>query len=344
MDESHRERLERRLPHIYKNPQNWQREWESLLGQELGNHLDQIEESIRKFASLRPILLEFMSEYERDGTAERILAEYVEERLNGVPLHLLSKDFAPHSQLQHFEGAVTDEPGSEANDELDRIDRRSVTMAAESMSNPDAQQTMISMAPPPRPGAPMAPMTPVTPSTTFTSWRNSHIQAEAGPSRQAGVLSLPILSEVSETIENQKGKRTIDSLGPQGQQQSPTSPSKRPKTSSANIVPRVPLNITRTVDFFEVAENEYIFRDARCGPGWLVIRCYSGKTQFLEPTFRIFNHPLKNNLALGHFNQKMTCHPAPPKDKYTEEMILQNFAWRGECSCANVPSIFTVSS
>ncbi|KAJ4397402.1 hypothetical protein N0V93_001629 [Gnomoniopsis smithogilvyi] len=325
MDDALHDRLTRGLPYIYKSPQNWQREWESSLRQELGSYLDQIEQSIRGFAAFRPVLLEFMSKYERDGMAERILYEYVEERLRGVPLHLLSEDFASPSGERRWASTAIDEAGPEFGDELDRMDRRSVTMAAEPTPTPNNQLATTSMAPPPRPIAPLAPMTPVTP---FLSWRNVHIQAEAGPSNRQGVLDSPVLNEASDKVGIQKGKRSIDSLQPQEQQQSLSSSPKRLKMSSASVAPQVPINISRAVDWFEVDTMEYMFSDSRCGPGWLVIRCYTGKTQFLKPTVSFRQHPLKNNLALDHFNQRLPCHPAPPKDKYTEEMVLQKFAYR----------------
>lgn len=338
MDESLEDRLIRRLPQIYKSPQNWQREWEILLAEELGSYLDQIEDSINKFASARPRILEFMAGYERDEMAERLLFQYVEERLSGVPLHLLSENFTPDALFSgegHTAGNLVDETGSEADANSGRMDRRSVTMAAEKISTAGVQQATVSMAPPPRPSAPVAPMTPATPGTSW--WNTNYVQAEAGSSRQQSRKESPVpqLPAVSDNVEKQKAKRPVDSLGPQEQQETLQSRSKKPKTSAAFIIPRQSFKPHRALSMLDVDEMDYLFRDARCGAGWYVIRCYTGKTQTAKLAARFLQHPLRNNLALEHFNQKSPCHTGPrgpPKSKYTEEKILEKFAYRGECA------------
>ncbi|KAJ4424402.1 hypothetical protein N0V82_000923 [Gnomoniopsis sp. IMI 355080] len=231
----------------------------------------------------------------------------------------------------HTVGNVVDETGSEGDAISGRMDRRSVTMAAENVFTAVVQQAPNSMPPPPRPCAPVAPMTPATPGTS--SWNTSHAQIEAGPSSQQGRVESPVpeLPAISEKAVVQKAKRPADSLGPQDPQQSPQSPSKKPKTSAAASVSRQSLKSYRDISMLEVGEMEFVFRDARCGAGWYVIRCYTGKAQNPILAARFRRHPLKNNLALEHFNQKSPCHPAPrgnPKSKYTEEKILERFAHR----------------
>lgn len=323
------DRIYRVLPQRYRTPQNQRREWDAMLRQELGSYLDQIEDSIRGFASARPRMLSILTKYERDETADRILREYVEEKLNGVPLQLLCDNFTRLRGEQHFTGFIIDGPGLELSDGVNRLDRRSVTMAAEPMSPSGAQQAAMFMAPPPRPIAPVAPMSPETP------WQSEHVQAVAGPSSRQRVSTAPQTIEAPDTAApHPTSKRPVDSLVQEEQHDVLPSPTKRAKTSSARLILPIPMDITRFVDMFEVDGEEYIFKDARCGPGWHVIRCNIGKMESVNSPTRFTQHPLEDNVALDHFNQKLKCHPVPPKNKYTEEMIIQKFAYRGKCSDA----------
>lgn len=319
MNEQFKELLLPVLPDRIKHPQKHQREWKPALEKALGSHLDQMAESIRGFASARPLLLNFMSDYEKSETAERLVREYVAEKLSNAPLHLLSEEPTRSPREQQSIIPVRDEPHFELEDNLDRMDRRSVTMAAEPVAGPSTQHAAIcvSMAPPPRPIAPVAPMSPITPV---------RLQAVAGPSGQSS-------SRVTDKVPlRPAGKRLFDNLEPeeQLQQQTPPSPPKRAKPSSSSSATPLSFNVTRSLDWFEVDSDEYIFKDARCGSGWYVIRCNIGKIQHVNPPTRFTKHPFHNNLALEHFNQKEKCHSGPPKGNYTEEMILQKFAIRGE--------------
>lgn len=309
------------LPDRLKHPQQHQREWEPVLKKALGSHLDQMAESIRGFASARPKLLDFMSTYERTETAERIVREYVAEKLNNAPLHLLSEESTRDAREQQHGSPVGVVSYIDLEDDMDRIDRRSVTMAAEPVTSPSTQHPNVCMAPPPRPIAPVAPMSPITPV---------RFQAVAGPSNQSR-------SHVTENVPlRQAGKRLFDNLESeeqQQQQQTPPSPPKRAKpnsSSSSSLVTRLSIDVTRSLNWFDVDSDEYIFKDARCGSGWYVVRCNIGKMQYVNVPTRFTQHPFLNNLAMGHFNQKEKCHSGPTKEKYTEEMILQNFAFRGE--------------
>lgn len=319
MNETFKDLLLPILPDRLKHPQKHQREWEPVLEKALGTHLDQMAESIRGFATARPLLFDFMSDYEKSETVERLVREYVAKKLESAPLHLLLEE-PPHSpREQRSRSPVRDEPHFELEDDLDSIDRRSVTMAAESVTGPSTQPpaVSISMAPPPRPIAPVAPMSPITPV---------RFQAVAGPSGQSS-------SHVADNVPLRlAGKRLFDNLEPedQPQLQTPPSPPKRAKPSSSSSATPVSVNVTRSLDWFEVESDEYIFQDARCGSGWYVIRCNIGKIQHVNPPTRFTQHPFYNNLALEHFNQKEKCHSGPPKGNYTEEIILQKFAFRGE--------------
>lgn len=325
MAESLNDDLLSELPYRFKSPQNPRPEWEGVLRKGLGRYLDRIEESIREFASARPRVLSFMAEYEKERTAEVILSGYVQDRLSSVPLHLLSVDFTQLRGEQHFVSPATEENRVELDDDMDRMDRRSVTMAAEPMTPPGAQPAAICMGPPPRPSAPMAPMTPVTP------WRNGQDgPAVAGPSCKRVAPTLPVLARPSNTAaQAATGKRPVSSLGPEEQQQALPSPSKKAKTSLAGAASPSLIKVTKSVSMFDVEREEYIFRDARCEPGWYVIRCNIGETQFVNTPTRFTVHPLENNEALVHFNQRQKCHHFSTKDKYTEESILQKFAHRG---------------
>lgn len=325
MAEALEEHILRALPDRYKSTHNQVREWEVLLGQELGNYLDRIEESIRGFVSARPKILSILTLFERDESAESILREYVEGRLNGVPLQLLFDDFTRFRGEQHF---LNNDAGAEHGDGMDRMDRRSVTMAAEPATNTDTQQAAINMAPPPRPSAPEAPMTPYTPSNPR---QNSDAPPMAGPSGQHSVSNSSVRTHVQDTSvpgPHSTGKRLIDNSELEDQHQSLQSPSKRPKTNWSRLLPVI--EVSRFVCMYEVVDDDYIFKDARCGSGWLVIRCNIKEIQFVNVPTRFTQHPLENNLALEHFNQKSKCHLGPPKNKYTEEVILQKFAFRGK--------------
>lgn len=322
MSESFNEQLLDILPDRHRHPQQHQQEWEPVLKKALGSHLDQMAESIRGFASARPNLLEFMSTYEKYETAERIVREYVAEKVDNAPLHLLSEESSRDPHEQQSGSPVNVEPHFELDDDMDRIDRRSVTMAAEPIASSSIQHTAIcalDMAPPPRPVAPMAPMTPITPS------RHTGPQAVAGPSNQSESHATDIITL------RPAGKRHFDNLESEEQQQRTLpSPPKRSKPSPVSLVTPFSVIVTRSLDWFEVVSDEYIFRDGRCGSGWYAIRCNVGKMPHINKPTRFTQHPFYSNLALGHFNQKEKCHSGPTKEKYTEEKILQNFAFRGE--------------
>lgn len=319
------EQLHPIIPDRLKHPQQYQREWEPVLKKALGSHLDQMAESIRGFASARPLLLNFMSKYEKSETVERIIREYVAAKLNNAPLHLLSEESTRNPQEQQSGSPVNVEPHFELDDDMDRIDRRSVTMAAEPVTSPSTQRATVcalDMAPPPRPIALMAPMTPITPA------RHTGFQAVAGPSTQADTPASDIVAL------RPAGKRLFDNLDSEEQQQQQQrtlpSPPKRSKPSSSGFATPFSVNVTRSLDWFDVETDEFIFRDGRCGSGWYVVRCNIGKMPHINKPTRFTQHPLHDNLALGHFNQKEKCHSGPTKEKYTEEKILQNFAFRGE--------------
>ncbi|PSR80839.1 hypothetical protein BD289DRAFT_484729 [Coniella lustricola] len=89
------------------------------------------------------------------------------------------------------------------------------------------------------------------------------------------------------------------------------------------------IEVTRSITLAGVSEEEFIFADELCGPGWYVIRCNpngrSAKAGIAPARFQ--RHPFQHDLALHHFNNKsMECHNM--RRKHTVQDIIREFAYR----------------
>jgi len=92
------------------------------------------------------------------------------------------------------------------------------------------------------------------------------------------------------------------------------------------------------VDWWDVEGAEYIFQYAPFGSDWYVVRCDRGK---VEMPFIFKQHPLKDNLALEHFNNKK-CKYHDSSRLYTEEEIMTQFGHRGKSNCHGLPYYFAL--
>lgn len=309
--------------------------WQPLLEQELGPSINQIRDGTRTLFEGRSRLKGIVSRVERDERAQTVLQDFVKGKLPLPELRQL---------LQQLKEPVTPPPHPASSNEV----RGRLNMAP-----PDNQSAVaIGTNGAPQTGASFVPdsfMTPRRPENGHSAVDSAARPSTVGrqdadtPTRQRGSISMALSPPNTVTTGV---KRSLNTALAGDDHQSPESPStsmsalnkrQRIALSGANRTPVRPPNtgssavteVTRAVTFAEVCEEEFIFTDARCGPGWYVIRCNTNSRGFDNAPARFQRHPFDNDLALRHFNSKeVDCHDS--RGKYTVEDIIRECAYRGK--------------
>ncbi|KAI7785332.1 hypothetical protein LA080_007617 [Diaporthe eres] len=272
--------------------------WIPLIDEEMSRHWDLIKEGIKGFSLAHAGMLSALTRFERDETAELIIRQFVDDRFPGA-LDLIS-------QIEPLVNQYPSHVVEEAVMVCDDHDIRSVTMDVEPGPS-NYHRGESSMPPPPRPAAPLTPVTPAGPKGI--RHQNDHEQPPVGDvSSDTDHGSLALL---------QTAKRSLDVVEVDNPR-TPESPTKKAKSTTA---PHSTGKVTKSVDFWEVEGQQYIFKDNQCGPGWFVVRCGPGqRVPFLK-------HPLKGNIATDHFNDDdQPCHDS--RRIYTFDDVLREYTYR----------------
>lgn len=276
--------------------------WRSLLVRCMGRHLEEIRMAIQNFSSAQSKFLGIVARYERDETAQRIIHEFAEDSIPGL-IQLLSD-----TSLQ---GTVTKDPIMCDGD----LDARSFTMGPDATTSLDLQaRTSVG---PPAASRTVAPVAPMTPASTRSDERVS----VAGPS---GLRTLPTSLDVG--IPTQRQKRPLEEAGqlPRGAD----SPLKKAR-GETSFQKSSTFKVWRTIQLWEIDGDDYIFQEPRCGPGWFIVRCNLSKQVGVNEPVGFDRHPLEENVAMDHFNNKnLSCHDSTTI--YTLESIMQDFGHRGK--------------
>lgn len=279
-------------------------EWSAIVRGVMSKRLELIRDGIKDFSRAHEWLLrEIAQRRERDDTAEQIIREISDDLLPGG-LDLISQ----------IDQLVNQQPGhmvEEAVMTCDDDDGRSFTMDVE--PGPSTRRRgNASMGPPPRPAAPLTPVTP----TGSKGTRNQTAHEE--PSGAATEHPFSDTAHGSLVLQ-QTAKRSLDVVEID-QPRTPESPSKKAKSSTA---PQSVCPVTKSVHFWEVEGQQFIFKNEQWGPGCFIVRCGLGqRVPFLK-------HPLKGNAVMDHFNDDdQPCHDS--RRIYTFDDILSEYTFRGE--------------
>lgn len=304
-----------KLPQAYaesREIEKVRRVWNPILDEEMSRHWNLIKEGIKGFSLAHAGMLSVLARFERDETAELIIRQFLDDRFPGA-LDLIS-------QIDPLVNQYPSHVVQEAVMLCDDDDVRSFTMDIE--PGPSTyRRGESSMAPPPRPAAPLTPVTPGGPKGT--RHQNAHEQPPVGDapedaSSDTAHGSLALL---------QTAKRSLDVVEVD-HPRTPESPSKKAKSSTA---PQPAGPVTKSVDFWEVEGQQYIFKDSQCGPGWYVVRCGPGqRAPFLSA-------PLRGNVAMDHFNHdNQPCHDS--RRIYTFDDVLLEYTYRGKDPFQGIPA------
>lgn len=279
--------------------------WNPLLDEEMSRHWNMIKEGMKGFSLAHAGMLSILTRFERDDTAELIIREFLDNRFPGA-LDLISQ----------IDPLVNQYPSHIVRDICDDDDVRSVTMDVEPRPS-NYRRGESSMAPPPRPAAPLTPVTPAGPKGARRQDSQEQPPVEdASPDTDHGSLALL-----------QTAKRSLDVVEVD-HPLTPESPVKKAKRSTA---PQPAGPVTKSVDFWEVEGQHYIFKDKQCGAGYFVVRCGPGqRAPFLYP-------PLNGNVAMDHFNDdKQPCHDS--RRIYTFDDVLMEYTYRGKNPPKGLPA------
>lgn len=279
--------------------------WNPLLDEEMSRHWNMIKEGMKGFSLAHAGMLSILTRFERDDTAELIIREFLDNRFPGA-LDLISQ----------IDPLVNQYPSHIVREICDDDDVRSVTMDVEPRPS-SYRRGESSMAPPPRPAAPLTPVTPAGPKGARRQDSQEQPPVEdASPDTDHGSLALL-----------QTAKRSLDVVEVD-HPLTPESPVKKAKRSTA---PQPAGPVTKSVDFWEVEGQHYIFKDKQCGAGYFVVRCGPGqRAPFLYP-------PLSGNVAMDHFNDdKQPCHDS--RRIYTFDDVLMEYTYRGKNPSKGLPA------
>lgn len=279
-------------------------EWSAIVRGVMSKRLDLIREGIKDFSRAHAWLLKEIAQHrERDDTAEQIIREISDDLLPGG-LDLIS-------QIDQLVNQHPNHMVQEAVMIYDDDDTRSFTMDVEPGPSTHRRGD-ASMGPPPRPAAPLTPVTP--PGSKGTRNQTAH---EEPP----GAAPEPLFSDTAHgsLVLQQTAKRSLDVVEVD-QPRTPESPSKKAKSSAA---PKSTCPVTKSVHFWEVEGEHFIFKNDQWGPGCFIVRCGTGqRVPFLK-------HPLKGNAVMDHFNDEdQPCHDS--RRIYTFDDVLREYTFRGK--------------
>lgn len=285
-------------------------EWSAVVRGVMSKRLEVIREGIKDFSRAQSWLLsEIAQRRERDDTAEQIIREISDDLLPGG-LDLISQI----DQLVNQHPSQNQHPSHMVEEAVmicDDDDGRSFTMDVEPGSSTRRRGDAL-MGPPPSPAAPLTPVTPIGSKGT----RNQTAHEEP-----SGAAPEPPASETvhGSLVLQQTAKRSLDVVEI-GQPRTPESPSKKAKSSTA---PQPACPVTKSVHFWEVEGQQFIFKNDQWGPGCFIVRCGLGqRVPFLK-------HPLKGNAVMDHFNDDdQPCHDS--RRIYTFDDVLREYTYRGK--------------
>lgn len=278
--------------------------WNPSLYQEMSRHWDLIKEGIKGFSLAHAGMLSLITKFERDETAELVIRQFLDDKFPGA-LDLIS-------QIDPLVNQYPSRLVQEAVMVCDDDDTRSVTMDVEPGPSTHRRGESL-MGPPPRPAAPLTPVTPT--GSKGTRHQGDHEEPPVGNASE------PSSSDTAHgsLVLQQAAKRSLD-VGELDQPLTPESPSKKAKTSTA---PQSASPVTKSVEFWEVEGQQYIFKNDQWGPGWFMVRCGSAqRAPFLK-------HPLRGSMVMDHFNDDdQTCHDSGRI--YTFDDVLRECTYRGK--------------